>query len=149
MFKWFGKVNYSPYTKVTEFADHLRDGYIMGSRCKACGYRCFPPRADCPECLSPDFEFVEISGKGTLHTFSKIYAAPSGFEDLAPYTVGVVDLEESGRLLAWFGESIPEDQVRIGMEVQVVPRIFEEIEEIKVYYSLEQPGTGWARSKNR
>ena len=149
MFKWFGKVNYSPYTKVTEFADHLKDGYLMGSRCKACGYKCFPPRADCPECLSADFEFVEISGRGTVHTFTKIYAAPSGFEDLAPYTVGVVDLEESGRLLAWFGESMPEDRIRIGMEIQVVPRIFEEVEEIKVYYSLEQPGTTWTRSASR
>ena len=25
MFKWFGKVNYSPYTKVTDFARHLKD----------------------------------------------------------------------------------------------------------------------------
>ena len=23
MFKWFGKVNFSPYTKVTDFAQHL------------------------------------------------------------------------------------------------------------------------------
>ena len=29
MFKWFGKVNFSPYTKVTDFAQHLKDGYLM------------------------------------------------------------------------------------------------------------------------
>jgi hypothetical protein len=28
----------------------------------------------------------------------------------------------------------------------VVPQIFEEMEEIKVYYSLEKPGTTWAKS---
>ncbi|NIU62891.1 MAG: hypothetical protein GWN66_19045, partial [Pseudomonas stutzeri] len=56
-----------------------------------------------------------------------------------------VDLEEGGKALAWFGDSIEEEEIEIGMEVQVVPRIFEELEEIKVYYSLEQPGTTWSK----
>jgi uncharacterized OB-fold protein len=148
MFKWFGKVNFSPYTKVSDFAQHLKDGSLMASRCKKCGAVSFPPRADCGECMSGDFEFFEISGKGTLHTFTKIVAAPTGFEDEVPYTVGVVDLEETGRLLAWIGESIEEGKIQIGMKVQVVPQIFEEQEEIKVYYSLEKPGTTWAKSKS-
>jgi uncharacterized OB-fold protein len=148
MFKWFGKVNFSPYTKVSDFAQHLKDGYLMASRCKKCGATSFPPRADCGECMSPEFEFVEISGKGTLHTFTKIVAAPTGFEDVVPYTVGVVDLEETGRLLAWIGESINEDDIEIGMKIQVVPQIFDELEEIKVYYSLEKPGTKWSKSSS-
>ena len=150
MFKWFGKVNFSPYTKVTEFAQHLKDGYLMASRCKECGAISFPPRADCVECMSPDFEFFEISGKGTLHTFTRIVAAPTGFEDVVPYTVGVVDLEPAGtgRLLAWVGESFDEDEIEIGMEVQVVPQIFDETEEIKVYYSLEKPDTTWSKTSS-
>ena len=146
MFKWFGKVNFSPYTKVTDFAQHLKDGRLMGSRCKKCGDTSFPPRADCGKCMSGDFEFFEMSGKATLHTFTEIVAAPTGFEDETPYTVGVVDLEEGGRLLAWVGESIQKDDVAIGMDVQVVPQIFEEMPEIKVYYSLEVPGTTWPRT---
>ncbi len=145
MFKWFGKVNYTPYTKVTDFARHLRNGHLMGSRCTRCGATSFPPRADCDACMSGDFEYLELSGKATVNTFTKIVAAPTGFEDVAPFTVGVVDLDEGGRALAWFGETIPEDDIAIGMEVQVVPRIFEEQEDIKVYYSLEQPGTTWSK----
>ena len=146
MFKWFGKVNYTPYTKVSDFARHLKDGRLMGSRCTNCGATSFPPRADCEECLSGDFEFVEISGRAELHTFTKIVAAPTGFEDVAPYLVGVVDLEEGGRALAWFGDTIDEEEVEIGMELQVIPQIFEESEEIKVYYSLEKPGTTWKKA---
>lgn len=146
MFEWFGLVNFVPHTKVSKFADHLRDGRIMGSRCGKCGHTSFPPRADCPKCLSGEFEFFELSGKGTLVTFTRIDAAPAGFEDVAPYTMGVVDLEETGRMLAWFGESIPEDEIKIGMELQVVPRIFEEVEEIKVYCTLERPGTTWSKA---
>lgn len=145
MFEWFGLVNFAPYTKVSAFAQHLKDGHLMGTKCKACGHVTFPPRADCNECLSPDFEFIEYSGKGTLHTHTLITAPPSGFEDLAPYHVGVVDLAEGGRLLAWFGETIPSEEVAIGMEVQLVPRIFEELEPIKVYYTLEKPGTTWTK----
>ena len=145
MFQWFGKVNFSPYTQVTDFAQYLKDGRLMGSRCRACGATSFPPRADCAECLSPVFEFVEYSGKGPLHTYTRIDAAPTGFEDVVPYTIGVVDLEEGGRLLAWIGDTIEAKEIEIGMEVQVVPQIFEELEEIKVYYSLEKPGTTWSK----
>ena len=148
MFKWFGKVNFSPYTKVSEFAQYLKDGYLMASRCKKCGTLSFPPRGDCGSCMSGDFEFVEISGKATLHTFTRIVAAPTGFEDVAPYTVGVVDLEETGRLLAWIGDSIRPEDIEIGMELQVVPKIFEEMEEIKVYYSLEKTGTTWTKTRS-
>lgn len=148
MFKWFGKVNFSPYTKVTDFAQYLKDGRLMGSKCKKCGAASFPPRADCEVCMSGDFEFFEMSGKGKLHTFTKIVAAPTGFEEVAPYIVGVVDLEEGGRALAWFGETIKEKDIKIGMELQMVPQIFEELEEIKVYYSLEKPGTTWAKTSS-
>ena len=144
MFQWFGRVNFSPYTKVSDFAQHLRDGRLMGSRCRACGATSFPPRADCGACLSGEFEFVPLSGRARLHTWSRITAAPTGFDQLAPYTIGVADLEEGGRILAWIGETIPRETIAIGMELQVVPRIFEELEEIKVYYSLETPGTSWS-----
>lgn len=148
MFEWFGKVSYCPHTKVSEFAQHLKDGRIMASRCQGCGRLCFPPRADCPHCLGVDFEYSELSGRGTLVTYTRIDAAPAGFEDEAPFTVGVVDLEETGRLLAWFGETIRQDEIEIGMPVQAVPRMFEESPEIKVYYSLERPGTEWVKSSS-
>ena len=144
MFKWFGLVNFVPYTKIAGFAQHLKDGRLMGSRCAKCGESSFPPRADCGACLGGEFEFVERSGKARLLTYTKIVAAPTGFEDVAPYTVGVADLEDGGRILAWMGETIPEGEIAIDMELQVVPRIFEELEEIKVFYSLEQPGTTWS-----
>jgi uncharacterized OB-fold protein len=98
--------------------------------------------------MSGEFEYFEMSGKATLHTFTEVVAAPTGFEDLTPYTVGVVDLDEGGRLLAWIGDSIKKDDIEIGMDLQVVPQIFEEMEEIKVYYSLEKPGTTWSKTSS-
>jgi uncharacterized OB-fold protein len=146
MFSWFGKVSFVPYSKVSDFAVHLKDGRLMGSECKGCGFATFPPRADCPECMGGEFEFKEYSGRGKVFTHTRIEAAPTGFDDEAPYHITVVDLEEGGRLLGWAGDTIPSEEVEIGMEVQVVPRIFDETPEIKVYYTIEKPGTTWGKA---
>ncbi len=146
MFEWFGKVSYCPHTKVADFARHLKDGRLMGSRCTACGLVSFPPRADCSACRHGEFEFTELSGRGTVMTFTTIEAAPAGFEDDVPFHLGVIDLEETGRLLANFGDTIDPEQIAIDMPVQVVPRIFEESESIKVHYTLEKPGTTWVKT---
>ena len=139
MFKWFGILNLGPCTRVSAFAEHLRAGRLMAARCCACGLRSFPPRADCARCLSPEFEWIEIGGRCRLLTWSRIAAAPLGFESYAPYTLGVVDLDDGGRALAWFGASVPEDLLRVGLELQLVPRLHEDIEEIRVDYTLESP----------
>ncbi len=118
----------------------------MGTVCDNCGATAFPPRADCSECMSGSFSFSERSGKGTVYTHSTIAAAPTGFDDEVPYTVAVVDLEEGGRLMAWVGDTIGADNVEIGMEVQVVPRLFEELEQIRVYYTVEKAGTTWGKA---
>jgi len=136
-FKYFGKINFTPYTKVDAFADYLQKGKLMGTKCNKCGEIYFPPRADCIKCMSDKVDWIEFSGKGTLHSYTKIFAAPKGFEDMAPYTIGVVDLEEGGRLLSWL-KDISDSEIKIGMPVKVKPRIFEEIQEIKLYYSIEK-----------
>jgi uncharacterized OB-fold protein len=146
MFSWFGKVSFVPYSKVADFAVHLKDGRMMGSKCKSCGFQTFPPRADCPQCMSPEFEFVEYSGRGTVYTYSTIAAAPTGFDDIGEYTCTVVELDGGGRCMAWLGDTLRPNDIRIGMDVQVVPRLFEESPEIKLYLAVEKPGTTWGKA---
>jgi hypothetical protein len=136
-FKKFGWINFTPYTKVEAFADSLKSGKLQGTRCKNCGKAYFPPRADCVKCMSSEFEWIDYSGNCTLISYTTIHAAPTGFEELAPYTLGVVELEEGGRLLAWV-EDVNESELKIGMKLKVVPKIFEEIEELKVGYVLKK-----------
>jgi uncharacterized OB-fold protein len=147
MFRWFGRVSLASATKVAGFATHLKDGRIMASCCLACGEQSFPPRADCARCRSGAFEFVELSGRGMVHTFTTIAAAPAGFEDRTPYTLGLVDLEEGGRALAEFGDGFPAADIRIGLAVQLVPRLLEEFADIHVVYTIERAGTTWSRAE--
>jgi len=138
-FKIFGKVNFTPYTKVSHFAQELREDRIVGTKCKKCGETYFPPRADCTNCMSNEMEWRNYNGKGKLATFTTIHAAPTGFDDMAPYTIGVLDLDEGGRLLAWVDkDNVKEEELKIGMELKAVPMIMEEIEELKVIYILRK-----------
>ncbi len=146
MFEWFGQVNFCPHTKVDGFAAQLRAGRLMGSTCSACGQLSFPPRADCPGCRHGEFTFTELSGQGTVMTYTTIDAAPAGFEDKVPFVLGVINLKETGRLLAPFGATIDPPEIAVDLPVQVVPRLDEESETIKVYYTLEKPGTTWVKT---
>ena len=139
MFKWFGWINYAPHTRVDGFADRLREGTLTAARCLACGQRSFPPRADCARCLSRAFELVATGGRGTLRSFTRVSAASGGFESRAPYTIGIVDLDEGGSALAWIGDTVPGDSLAIGMTLELVPRMAEDREDIHLYYSLELP----------
>jgi uncharacterized OB-fold protein len=135
----FGWIDLCPHTKLAGFAGHLREGRLVASRCSACGDTSFPPRADCARCRAAEFEFVEIERRGRVVTFTTIAAAPAGFEDVAPYTLGVVDLRGGGRLLAWFGESLPEKEIGIGIDVEVVPRVREGSHGARLVLTLERP----------
>lgn len=70
------------------------------AKCVKCGTVYFPPRLVCRGCQGRDFEKTELAKKGTVETFTVIHVAPSGFEDEAPYAVGVVKLDDDVKLTA-------------------------------------------------
>jgi len=73
---------------------------LEAGKCKKCKHICFPQRLVCPECGNKEFEMVRLSGKGKLETYTVIHTAPDGFADLAPYAVGIVELDEGVKILA-------------------------------------------------
>ena len=137
-FEEFGLINFVPFTKVSEFTNYLKEGKLEGKRCKKCNIIYFPPRAECVKCMADetDMEWLEFSGKGKLLIYTRIHAAPTGFEDKAPYTIGVIDLTEGGRLLAIF-EDAPEneDDIKLDSEVSIEPKI---LDNERLVYVLKQ-----------
>lgn len=76
------------------------DGKLMLQQCGACGLKRFFPRHLCPTCWSDETQWVEASGRGTLHAVTVVRRAPSpAFRDQVPYVVALVDLAEGPRLL--------------------------------------------------
>jgi uncharacterized OB-fold protein len=109
------------------FWEAARLGRLRIQRCRACGRAVFYPRAVCPHCTSAELEWIDASGRGSVHSFTVVHRAPEDFRDEAPYVVALVDLEEGVRMMARITGSEP-DQVAIGLPVQVeFQRLTEEI----------------------
>lgn len=94
-------------------------GKLVLQRCTSCGAYQFYPRALCTTCAG-ETEWVEASGRGTLHTFTVIRQNKSpAFAALSPYAVGIVELEEGVRMMSnIIGCDIAD--LRIGMRLEVV-----------------------------
>jgi len=118
-FEKFGEISYIAETKVADFVKYLEEGEIAATKCKACGRLYFPPRADCIDCLSSDVEWIPLSGRGKLITYTTAYFAPAGFE--APYTLAVAELEEGVRVFTRISKDVKQDEIEIGMDVKLVP----------------------------
>ncbi|MEM2970614.1 MAG: Zn-ribbon domain-containing OB-fold protein [Candidatus Bathyarchaeia archaeon] len=120
-FSRFGRISFISETKVADFVKYLEEGKIMATRCTKCGKLYFPPRADCPEDLSTDMTWEELSGKCKLLTYTTAYFAPSGFEDIVPYTIALAECEEGVRVYALLSKDLKEDEIHIGMNLQLTP----------------------------
>ncbi|MDI6855774.1 MAG: Zn-ribbon domain-containing OB-fold protein [Candidatus Thermoplasmatota archaeon] len=134
VFEKFGRLSFVPFTKVSEFVEHLKNGKLKATKCKKCSSVYFPPKADCFKCMSTEMEWIELSGKCTLLTYTTVHVAPAGFENFVPYTIAVAELEEGGKLLAWLG-GIKEENLEIGMKLRIV---VEQLPEDRIVYSLKR-----------
>lgn len=95
-----------------QFRAALKEGAILGLKCRTCRGYTAPPRKVCSTCGSEDVEAVEFSGAGEIKTFTVVHVPPEGYE--APFTVVMVELDE-GPWLA--GNLVGIDPAQVGMEV--------------------------------
>ncbi len=102
---------------IKPFFEGLREGKLMGTKCKKCGEVYFPPQRDCNKCLESDMEWIELSKEGTLETLTVIFVRPPSFGEYDPYTVAIAKLDDGPRILAWL-KGDPK-QVRPGQRVRV------------------------------
>ncbi len=72
----------------------LRRSKLLGLKCGTCGTITCPPKMSCQECSGQDLEITQLSGKGSIVTFTVNNAAPQGRENEAPYTILLVKLDE-------------------------------------------------------
>ncbi|MFC1466727.1 MAG: Zn-ribbon domain-containing OB-fold protein [Candidatus Brachytrichaceae bacterium NZ_4S206] len=98
---------------------------LTGEVCPNCGKRIFPPRDVCPVCAKEARTPFTFSGKGEVYSYSTIHVPPEGFEKFAPYTVALVRLAEGPLVTAQLTD-VDEDEVYIGMPVEMVTRVLRE-----------------------
>jgi uncharacterized protein len=93
---------------------------LVMPRCKTCDHLFFYPRAECPRCLSNHLEWMKVSGRGRLHTYTVVYQpANAAFRDDAPYVYAVVQLDEGPRVVSNVVQCDIE-AVRVDMPLEVI-----------------------------
>jgi uncharacterized OB-fold protein len=90
---------------------------LVAQKCTSCGALRHPPGPICPECSAVGAEWIELSGRGTVYTFTVVHQqfVPAD----VPYVVVAVDLPEGVRMVSNLVDCDLAD-VRIGLPVDVV-----------------------------
>jgi uncharacterized protein len=104
------------------FWDGCREHKLLVQQCAKCGRFRWPPQGFCPSCYSWDHEWVPLSGRGIVKSFSVVHhsAVPSFKEDL-PYVVAVIGLDGTDDHVDMTSNVVgcPWEEVKVGMPVEV------------------------------
>jgi uncharacterized OB-fold protein len=100
-----------------------REGRLEIQRCTSCATLRFPWLPGCAHCGGPDWDTVEASGEGTVHSYVVMHHPPFPAFD-PPYAVVLVELAEGVRMISNV-VGTPYDKVRIGMPVRLVFRTYD------------------------
>jgi 3-oxo-4,17-pregnadiene-20-carboxyl-CoA hydratase alpha subunit len=96
--------------------DGAKAGKLLIQRCASCGRLRHPPGPACPACLSYEWDTVEASGRGTVHSYVvNHYPQVPAFD--YPLPIGLIELDEGTRLVADLVDVAPED-ITVGMPVE-------------------------------
>jgi len=94
---------------------------LIGEVCPHCDTKLFPPRDVCPQCGQEARQLYQFSGRGEVYSYAKVYEAPNGYEEYAPYMVALVKLEEGPLVTAQLTD-LGDEPVEIGTPVEMVTR---------------------------
>lgn len=118
---------YSAGAVGSRFLIELRDNErIMGTRCPTCNRVYVPARSVCKDCFGQLDEWVEVSDKGTVLTYSVCHQ-PNPVQPMEPPIIyGIVQLDGADTgFVHMLGEVDPE-QLKAGMKVKAVFKVKEE-----------------------
>jgi hypothetical protein len=95
---------------------------LVAPRCMRCNEFRMPPTPICWNCRDQAVDWVELSGLGSVYTFTTTrHPFASFMRDAVPYVIGVIALDDAPgcRLVCTVIDTIPE-AMRIGLKVGVV-----------------------------
>ena len=120
MYTFTGEIKMSediPFT-IASFYQFVSEKCLMAAKCNECGTEILPPKPMCTNCLSTNLRWIELDGTGKLLTYTVIHVAPEQFQDIAPYIVGIIELQNGLRLPGMIRDLKQED-IKIGMSLKI------------------------------
>jgi uncharacterized OB-fold protein len=104
-----------------EFWESAKKRQLVFQYCSTCNALQAYPKPWCSECGSEKLSWKELSGKGTVYSYTvprQVVDNSPAFEERLPFVVAVVQLEEGPRLISNI-VGLPPEEIRIGMKVKV------------------------------
>ncbi|MGE4244271.1 Zn-ribbon domain-containing OB-fold protein [Ramlibacter sp.] len=96
---------------------HLAEGRLALQRCTQCGTFRHPPSEICHRCHSFGVEWTEVSGKGSLYSFTVArHSVHASLDAKVPYAIALVQLDEGPRIVSGIPGALAKD-LRIGMRL--------------------------------
>ena len=103
------------------FFKELRDNKkIMGIKCPQCNCVYVPPRISCKKCFSELKDWVEVSDKGTLMTYTVVREKCAHQHMELPFAIGVIRLDGADTALVHYLGEVDVNKLKEGMRFQAV-----------------------------
>jgi hypothetical protein len=140
-----------------EYFAQARAHKLVMRACRACDLMRYPPTHACPWCMSLEWTWKAVSGRGTIYSYETVvHAIQPGFKEITPYTVVLVELDEqqgaptADEALRMIGNLVkpdavtPEDEknVAIGRRVRVVFQDLADHMALPQFTLTEEPAAG-------
>ena len=105
----------------SRFLIELRDNKkIMGTKCPACDLVYVPARSVCKYCFAQLDQFVEVSDRGTLQTYT-VACQQNGVRPVDPPIIyGIIQLDGASTGLVHMLGEVDLEELQVGMRVKAV-----------------------------
>ena len=100
------------------FWDACARGELVVQRCTGCRALRHYPQPMCPQCQSTGCDWVKLSGRGAIYSYTVAHRAfHPAFSEHVPYVLATIELDEGVRMLCDMPDVEP-DAVAIGQRVE-------------------------------
>ena len=100
-----------------KYMEAVGKGELLGLKCNDCGAIMATPRQLCANCKGENLSTINLSGRGTIATYTIISVPPPKFERYAPYAIAQIHLEEGSGVTARLVD-VDLEKVSIGQKVK-------------------------------
>ncbi|MFX1566704.1 MAG: Zn-ribbon domain-containing OB-fold protein [Promethearchaeota archaeon] len=90
----------SEETTVKKYFELINEQKLCAVHCSSCGTLHLPPRLFCPNCNNKTTDWTQLSGEGTIRSFTVIHIAGTKYTEDVPYIVSIVALKEGPSVCA-------------------------------------------------
>ena len=95
------------------------EGRLLVKRCDDCSSLIWYPRAICPECGSMRTDWLQVSGRGRVYSYTVNHRGEGPYRGSPPYVLAYVELDEGPRMMTNIVETDGQN-LAVGLPVEVV-----------------------------